>query len=321
MSEDYVYTNMRIKSLENSLLKSSDFESMLSFNSQGEIFGYLKGKGWKIRKNENLDEVIKNSEVSLWNFVKEATDNLDFFKIILLRKDFSNLKAIIRGVLSDIDVTNFLDFLAIYDPEDLYKSVKNQQFDEMPPCMEEVAREAFFVLLKTSDACLCDAVIDKGMFVALNSFVENKKDSLVYDYMELLKVYANINISLRAIDLNKNTRNFLLKSIIPCNTFDYQAIVDSTLKGKENLLNFLNDTVYKGFLDFSYDESEESLNDWLDFSIFSMVKSEITSCFGIEPIFAYVLLKYLEFKNLRIVFKNVGNVKKVEKLRERFRVF
>ena len=87
-------------------------------------------------------------------------------------------------------------------------------------------------------------------------------------------------------------------------------------------MNFLNDTVYKGFLDFSYDESdEESLNNWLDFSIFSMAKEKITNCFGIEPIFAYILLNYLEFKNLRMVFKNIGNAEKVEKLRERFRMF
>jgi|GEM_PF-5399097 len=321
MKESYVYTNMRIKSLEKFLLKSSDFESMLSFSSKSEVFGYLKSKGWKVEKNENIDEIIKNSEISLWNFVREAVGNSDFSNVILLRKDFSNLKAIIRGVLSDIDVTNFLDFLAIYNPNDLYKSVKKQQFDELPPCMKDVAREAFFVLLKTSDACLCDAVIDRGMFVALNSFVENKKNFLVYNYLELLKVYANINISFRAIDLNKNTRAFLLKSIIPCDTFDYQTIINSTLKGKESLLNFLKDTVYKGFLEFSYDESEESLNNWLDFSIFSMASEEITNCFGVEPIFAYILLRYLEFKNLRMVLKNVGNAERVKKLRERFRVF
>lgn len=312
---------MRVKTLENFLLKNSDFETLINFNSVEEMSGFLQSKGWKISSSADIDEIIKGAEKSLWNFVKEIVDDPSFFDVILLRKDFSNLKAVIRGVLSDVDVTNFLDDLSIYNANELYKNVKKQQFEILPEYIRDTAKEAFSVLLKTSDACLCDTIIDRGMFKVMSNISEKYKSSLIYDYVELLCVSANINIATRSIKLKKNTRNFLLKALVPCSTFDLNRMVAETLKGKESLASYICNVVYKNFPAFTYKDETENLSDWMDASILCILKKKFSSCFGLDPIFAYVLYKYLEFKNLRLVFKNIGNSERLEKLRERFRAF
>ena len=316
MKENYVYANMRIKALENFFLRSSDFDAMLGLASEEEILGYLQSKGWKFFDScEKIDRIIKDSEVFLWKFIKEIVGSLDFFDVILLKKDFSNLKAIVRGVLSDIDVANFLDGLAKYNPDDLYKNVKEQHFDALPEYMKNTAKDAFSVLLKTADACLCDSLIDRGMFEAMKVEGRSVKSRLVSDFVELLCVSANINIALRSINFKRNTRAFLLKALIPCSTFDLDSLIAAALKGKDCLVLYFDEAVYKGFPAFVYKDEVENVSNWTDYSIFCILKKEISKCFGLDPIFAFVLYKYLEFKNLRLVSKNLKNAESLDKLR------
>ena len=110
---DYVYANMRIKCLEDKNLDFSDFEAMLSIPSFADRVGYLKNKGWIFDDSlTEIGSILKECEKDLFSFVKELVGNLDFLNFILIKKDFSNLKTIIRGVLSEIDVSDLLDDLS-----------------------------------------------------------------------------------------------------------------------------------------------------------------------------------------------------------------
>ena len=319
---DYVYANMRIKCLEDKNLDFSDFEAMLSIPSFADRVGYLKNKGWIFDDSlTEIGSILKECEKDLFSFVKELVGNLDFLNFILIKKDFSNLKTIIRGVLSEIDVSDLLDDLSFFSPEALLNCVKDQNFTLLPDYIKDAAKESFETLLHTNDACLADTIIDSHMFKVLNEISAESKLSIVKNYVELFFVYANLNISLRAEKLKKNNRDFLAKALVPCRTFDRDKIMFLTIKGKEALLDYLSGLSYTGFLPFLCKEGKDYLNCWFDSSLLNIVKREQSNYFTKGPIVAYVLSKYLEFKKIRLIFSSYAcNEKELASVRERLNV-
>lgn len=318
---DYVYANMRIKCLEDKNLDFNDFEAMLSITSFTDRVGYLKNKGWVFDDSlTEIDSILKKCEKDLFSFVKELVGSLDFLNFILIKKDFSNLKTIIRGVLSEIDISDLLDDLSLISPETLLNCVKNQSFTLLPDYIKDAAKESFETLLHTNDACIADTIIDSHMFKVLNKISTESKLSIVKNYVELFFVYANLNISLRAENLKKNNRDFLAKALVPCRTFDRDKIMFLTIKGKEALLDYLSGLSYTGFLPFLCKEGKDYLNCWFDSSLLNIVKREQSNYFTKGPIVAYVLSKYLEFKKIRLIFSSYAcNEKELNSIRERLK--
>ena len=116
-----VYANMRIKCLEDQNFNYSDFDSMLLLPSSIDRINFLKNKGWIFDDSlSEIDDILKKREEDLFKFVKELVGNLDFLNFILIKKDFSNLKTIIRGVLSEIDISDLLDDLSLIYSSNLY---------------------------------------------------------------------------------------------------------------------------------------------------------------------------------------------------------
>ena len=311
---------MRVKHVESGFLTVNDFESVLGMNSQSEALAYLKSRGWDASdKQDDISSILKQKEFNLWNFVKELVGDLSLFGVILLKKDFTNLKAVLRGILNDIDVNHLLDPLALVKTDVLYNCVKKQNFFDLPSYISTVARESFEVLLQTGDACLCDAIIDAGMFTAMNSFNNKCNLKIAQNYIELLAVYSNINICVRSIRLKKNNKSFLSLALIPCRTFDLQNLLRFTVKGIDSLINYLNSVCYVGVPAFVYNESMENLVCWFDTSLYSLVKKERQCCFTLSPIFAFILANYLEFKNLRMAFNYFITKRNKEVLLARYR--
>ena len=300
-----VYANMRIKCLEDQNFNYSDFESMLLLPSSIDRINFLKNKGWIFDDSlSEIDDILKKREEDLFKFVKELVGNLDFLNFILIKKDFSNLKAVIRGVLSEIDVVDILDNLALIKPETLLYCVKNQDFASLPDYIKDVAKESFETLLHTNDACIADTIIDSCMFKVLNEISSKSELTIVKDYVELLSVYSNCNIVLRASKLKKNTKGFLFKALIPSRTLDCDKLISFTINSEESLIDYLNGLSFSGFLLFFYREDENYLESWFDASLLNIIKKGQNNYFSRSPIVAYVLLKYLEFKRVRIVFSS-----------------
>lgn len=320
MGENYIYANMRIKHIESLMLTVNDFESMLSMNSCVEALSYLKSRSWYAGdESSSIDSILKQKEVDLWNFVKEIVSDTSFFSAILLKKDFMNLKLALRGVLSNIDVSYLLDPFAFIKTDILLDCVASQSFSSLPYYISSVAKESFGKLLQTGDACLCDAIVDAGMFKAMNVFNKKRGLKIAQDYVELLAVYSNISICIRSIKLNKNCKSFLSAALIPCKTFDLNNLLCFTIKGIDSLVAYLNSVNYLVVPPFIYSDGVDSLGCWFDASLYSLVKKERKCCFTLSPIFAFILANYLQFKHIRLVFNCFVTGESREDLLSKFR--
>lgn len=291
---------MRIKCLENEALSLNDFEAILAIPTLDERISYLKNKGINVSSGK-VDEIFKKQEKELLEFVKELIGSLDCLNFILIRKDFMNLKAVVRCVLKDINAKDFLDDLSLIDPNLMINAIKEQQFNLLPEYIRNISKESFETLLKTNDACFTDAIIDAEMFKVLLEVSKKSKLSIIKNYVELLSVYANLNIALRSIKLRRNDVFFLNRSLIPCKTFDTQYLIDYCIKGKEPLVNYLNSVVYYDFSLFHYKEDKDYLNTWFDSSLTCIINKEKSDYFTLNSVIAYVLSRYLEFKKIKMI--------------------
>lgn len=324
MKDRYTYAVARIRARELSLLSEQDVSRLMACESYEECVNALRDKGWG---DETLDAkgpdcdyqfMLKAEEQRLWQLVAELVADREPFRVILLPIDYHNLKAAIKGYITESLSKDLFMPGGTVDISRLIKCVEEGDFANLPQGMTEPAREAFYKLLHTEDGQLCDDIIDKALLNAIKAEGDGSKVGLIKAYAEFFVASANIKIVFRGQAMHKG-REFLSSELVACDSLDVKKLAEVAMMGQADLLEYLEVTPYADVVPFVA-ESLQRFDVWRDNRIIELIEAEKYDCFSIGPIIAYVLARQNEIKVARIILSGKRNRAESGLMKERVRM-
>ena len=319
MCEQFVYAVARVRAKELSLLSEADVNRLLACETYPECLNVLRDKGWGDDIAETVDyhELIAAEEAKLWRFIFELVPDKSAFNVVLLPVDFHNLKAAVKGYITNSLSDDLFMAVGTLDKDFLTKCVEKNNFSDLPTIMAEAAKTAFGKLLHTGDGQLCDNIIDKALLEAINLEGKTSKNSLIRAYSELMVASSNIKVAIRCQNLNKNF-DFLKSVLVECQTLDIEKLAEAAIAGKEALCDYLVFTPYEDAVPFVR-ESLQQFEFWRDNKIMELICAEKYDSFSIAPIIAYILARQNEFKVVRVILSGKLNRIENDLIKERLR--
>ncbi len=314
MKEQYTYAVARIRAREVSLLSRQDVNRLMACESYEDCVNVLRDKGWG---NEALavessvfdyQLMLRAEERKLWRLISELVADREPFRVILLPIDYHNLKAAIKGYITESLSEDLFLPSGTVEVSCLSKCIEAGSFTDLPQKMVEPAREAFEKLLHTGDGQLCDNIIDKAMLNAIKAEGESSKVGLIKTYAEFFVASSDIKIALRSQLMSKG-REFLSSALVECDSLNVKKLSEVAMMSQADLFEYLEFTPYADVISFVV-ESLQRFDIWRDNKIIEIIEAEKYNCFSIGPIIAYILARQNEIKVARIILS--GKLNRVE---------
>lgn len=283
----YAYAVAAVKAMENTLLTGSDLEQLISASGKSEFEAMLSSK-----KGTDSAETV-------WDMIHNYAPESRELEILLYKNDFHNLKAALKAMISGRDATEYYIRPTNLDLDHLSDMLGEKDYSNIPFHIRETAREAYDLLVRTSDGQLSDSFIDTAALIAIQKASEEFGGEFMQKYAQLTTVCADIKTAYRCSKMKKQ-RTFLETAICGSKALDKSSLVTASLEGIESLINLLEDSGYGESVKL-LNESSAQFEKWCDDIIMELAQTARMESFGAEPLAAYYIAAETEQKNLRII--------------------
>lgn len=316
--KQYIYAVARIRSKELQLLDDQFINQLMAAPGYNECLKLLLDKGWAKEGITELEQMLKHEQEETWDFISDLVEDMSVFDVLLLPKDYHNLKAAIKMVYTGSEDENiFLNHGSI-DAGTILEAVKSQDFTLLPEHMRTAAGEAYRVLTETGDGQLCDLIIDKAALEAIYSAGKEQSDEVLKLFAEMKTASANIKIAVRAQRTGKSLE-WIQRALAPCDTLDVEILARAAVSGFDEICEYLMQTEYAE----GVDELKRSLSHferWCDDRLIQRIQPQKYNPFTLGPLAAYLLARDNEIKTVRIILLGKLNEISEEAIRERLRI-
>lgn len=314
VNDEYIYAVARIRCKEEKLFSKKDIDQMLAIDNKESVVRFLSEAGWDTSVE---DEILIREERRLWMLIEELVDDLSSLDFLRINKDFQNLKVAVKGFYINVPVDDILVYGGITDPKLINEAIKEKNFLLLPDYLKEFASLALKTLLKTTDAQLCDILIDKACLEAVYALGKNSRIEIIQKYCETFVAIADIKIAVRGLFLLKNY-DFILNSMAECNSLDVKSLALSATKSIDDICSYLLTTEYKTASSL-IKSSLESYECWCDNYIMNLMKKYKSDPFSLASLIAYIYAKETEIKTVRLILTAKSNHLDNKIIRERVR--
>lgn len=321
----FIQSSTRLRVMEKELLKSENFirasetetlEDALRSLSDTVYNKYIN----KISSPTEYEYILKEELTRFYDELFDISPSKIPIRLITLKYFYHNLKVIIKEDIGKKDLKDLYMNIGDFDLKEyrdaLVKGSKKNKYFELIQRVEEIYEEK-------KDPQLIDIYLDNAYFTELLELAEESQVDLFIEYAKNLIDFTNIRTLLRAKKQEKDVE------------FLRQIIIEGGNVRKETYLDLLNrelssDTeVFKRLEIYKYikealDSFKErgNLSDFereMDNYFIDLIKDVRYITYGPEVIFANVLAKEMEIKNLRIILVSKLNGLDSEFIREKLR--
>ncbi len=313
----YLYAVARIRTKETALLNKGDLDQLMNCINEAQCLRLLADKGWGRSGDETAEELLGIERDKTWSLIGELVEDLSVFNTFLYGNDFHNLKAAIKQVYSNSDHQNIYINQGTIEPKLIFRAIREHNFSELPPHLQDCAEEAYQVMMHTGDSGLCDIIIDRASLETTLSKGKATNNELLEKYAQLKAAAANINISIRSCKTNKD-EGFLNRAIAECDSLNKRELIEAALEGMEAIYRYLLTTEYAEAVS-AIKESSSAFERWCDNLIIRQIKPQKYNPFTISPLAAYILARENEIKTVRIILSGKRNDITDNQIRERLR--
>ncbi len=312
---EYAYAVARIRANETKLLTRADIDQLIEAESYEAAVRLLADKGFAVpEKGENFDIAEKDLS-GAWELIEECAPDAELLEALVIANDFTNLKAAVKCVFSDLDPAAYYIYPCVTDTAVITEAIKNNDLELLPEYLRPCAEKAMTAVSKLSSGQLAETAIDKASLEARRSFAAKAGSPLLEGIADLLAVAANIKLALRCAKMNKSA-DFALDAACE-SSLDFEELL-SHCSTPEKAAEYIAATDY-GFLAESLGESFTAFEKQCDNEIVSRLENAKYATFGPDPLIAYYYAKQAEAKNVRIILSAKASGVPAEIISERVR--
>lgn len=321
----FIQSSTRLRVMEKELLKSENFIRASETDTLEDALRSLSDTVYnkyinKISSPTEYEYILKEELTRFYDELFDISPSKIPLRLITLKYFYHNLKVLIKEDIGKKDLKDLYMNIGDFDLKEyrdaLVKGNKRNRNIELIQRVEEIYEEK-------KDPQLIDIYLDNAYFTELLELAEESQVDLFIKYAKDLIDFTNIRTLLRAKKQEKDVE------------FLRQIIIEGGNVRKETYLDLLNrevssDTdafkkleIYK-YIKEALDSFKErgNLSDFereMDNYFIDLIKDVKYITYGPEVIFANVLAKEMEIKNLRIILVSKLNGLDSEFIREKLR--
>ncbi|MDD6807664.1 MAG: V-type ATPase subunit [Oscillospiraceae bacterium] len=317
-SSDYIYAVARVRANEVNLLSAADVEQLIAAEDYKTAMRKLADAGWgDVDGVTDYASYLEAYFAKTWDLLVEIMGDVHEFDLLLIKNDMQNLKAALKGIVSQHDAKDLYVYSTVYDTESIKKAVDERAWKDLPEFMQEPAMEAYTVLTETGNGQLADAIIDKATLERMLYLATQTSSPTLKELAERMCATANIKSALRCANTGKS-KDFMQRSLCDCKTISKDKLIDCALESADSVLNYLEGTEYAVGAE-KFKESTSAFEKWCDDILMECVSKAKYVAFGIDPLVAYYIARDAEIKTVRIILSAKINNLPADVIRERVR--
>lgn len=319
MALSYEFSIGSVRAKEKNLFSNSDIEHMLGCESVDELCRYLNDKGYG--EGDEIEKILQNHSSNVWDYLKRTAPDFDIFSPFLLLNDLHNIKAVLKGTMSDRPYSRLLIKPCTFSEEVLKEAVENRKFSLLGEKLSAPCDRAYEILAHTSDARLSDAVLDRAVMEIVLDKAKDSHSDFMREYFETTVFYNNIKTAIRGARADCD-RDFFENAICGVSDFPRSRVIENAVKGTDALLDTLSKISAYGCnkaVD-EYKVSPSAFERFVDNRLTELAKERCKrSGDGAEPITGYLIASEVEKKVIHIIASGIRTKTPSETIRERLR--
>ncbi|MDR2932358.1 MAG: V-type ATPase subunit [Oscillospiraceae bacterium] len=291
---------------------------MLSQNSDYDFASLKNAFEYESRLKAELKRVYE----SAW---KLAGDNSELVDILAAKYDFHNVKTAVKAAHFSQRTENPYFYVTPVAPGDIEDYVQNGAAAKsgLPAHLKQAVDTAEDAYEHTQNPQNIDIAVDKALFAYQMTLCARLGNDFISDYMKMSIDFYNIKTLLRVKMMQKGTA-FLTEALAPGGKTATDFFVENYSKNVSAMApvfyyKYFGGAVQAGLEAFERDGNLSALEKRFDDLLVAHTKQAKYLSFGGEILFAYIVSKENEIRQVRIIVTCKQNGIGADALRERLR--
>ncbi|MDE6565765.1 MAG: V-type ATPase subunit [Clostridia bacterium] len=329
--QSLIYSNARVKAMENSLLTSEKITRMAYSDNLLDAVKILYesnyGGGTTVDNPYAYGEILRMEEKRVVDFVREAMPDKSGLQTLLYINDYHNAKCYLKGKFAkDLDLSLMLLPAGNIDLSVIEESIQKEDLTKLPQEManaikeiEEIARED-----KVSPRYI-DITLDKAMYKDILFALKRVNVKSLTKYWKTNIDFINVSTMLRCKRIDADL-SFLKENLI-----DGGEINDYVLEGlyKESYdviaeklkYTAIGDIIAVGASEAKAGKALVQYEVLWDNYLLNIFKDDRADVFSIAPIAGFYIAKKIEIKMVRMILTCLKNHADLQNIKARLRGF
>ncbi|MGE5560995.1 MAG: V-type ATP synthase subunit C [Chloroflexota bacterium] len=323
---DYGYAGGRVHALETRLIDRARFQRMVDAPTAAEAFRVLAetdyaGSIAEVKDVSQFEAVLARELDRVYDLLAELAPD-EFLKLVFAYKfDIHNLKVLLKARSLGQDYSYLLVSRGTVPPLELAEAV--QAGEGLPPHFAAAVSAAADAFAATEDPQLIDTILDGALYELLAKEARRRRYRMIIEWVQASIDLANIRTFLRVRRLGKDS-SFLAQALLNGGLIPPARFQELFAQPVEALAAGLADTPYSRIAAEGARLAKDmaplaGLEKLADDYLTGIAKGARFIPLGPESLFAYILAKENEIRNVRIILAGKLNDVAAETIRERLR--
>ncbi len=325
---DFIQAVVRIRVLEKRLLSELLFNRLIEAKDLEEVFRILNETDYAARltaisRKEDYEHILSQELEKVYQEAREISPDPAVVDLLALKYDFHNLKVLLKEKFLNKDLSSLYLPIGSIDFSKIKKAYYMGNLRGFHLDYWEAISKAQEDFLQNKDPQRIDMILDRFYIEQLYQRARKTDSELFIDYVRTLIDFTNIRSLLRMQKMEKDLR-FAEEVILPHGNIDEDLILNALHDSVEQLLEYfhntnIHQTIVNGLKSYQETRRLTDFEKFMDDHLMEICRRAKYIHFGPEPIFAYVVAKETEIKNLRIIMVSKLNNISPEATRKRVR--
>lgn len=323
---DYAQGVVMARVYEKRLLDKGRLDKMIDAKNAEDSFKILMDSEYSKSADGvggvgDYETLLKNETSRIFRLGSEMLGDRRILEILTLKYDYHNLKAIVKGSVSDEDLSDIFIHSSENDPNKIRLQFESGNFTDVKSEFIKPMKEAKSRYEESLDPQIIDIIMDRAYFKHLKDISTSLDNELFSDYIGGLIDFFNITSMLRAMRMGKN-QNFLNEILVEGGGISVSRLISLSREDFDRMvISLKSEKIGRALMScvegYKENGSLQVLDSMRDIYLGRLNSDSRFITFGPEPIFAYLVAKEKEISIVRLILVGKLNNISPSKLRER----
>lgn len=304
-SDSLVYSNARVKSLENSFLSQEKINRMVYADSLDEAVRVLLESNYGngvIASAYDFDLILNAEENKVSEFMAENTIPKMGLDTFLTKNDYHNAKAITKAkYMHQDDVSYMVAPEGKYSVELLKEKIFNDSYDDLPLIMKEALESIDTArVMGDKSPSFIDVTLDKAMYKDILNTLKSAKAHSIKKYWQASIDFGNISLFIRYKKIGLSLKN-LQSSLIEGGEISLDIFESYFDQAIDMFLEKLKYTQYANVVLSIEKDNLVAFETACDNYLLNIFKENKQDVFSIAPLAGFYVAKKMEIKVCRMI--------------------
>ncbi len=325
---DFAGATGYLRAMEKRILTTAGFERVMDAPTCEEALKMLSQSSEldfsSIDKTDDYEEVLNTELQRVYKMMYELSPYNELVDIMTSKYDFHNIKVALKSHYLNENYERLFINVTNLNPKEIQNAVASGDDKNIPVFISEAINEAKANYEEFKDPQLLDIILDKCLFSHISKLSESIESDFIKEYVRFQADFFNLKTLLRVKQMNKDVRFYEKVYVRGIGSVDGDLFLDSYDKPIESLLDSFRFQFFGSILQTVMEKYEKTgtfsdIERLIDNFVMQAAKESQLVSFGPEPVFAYMIAKENEIKQMRMLITCKANNIPMEILRERMR--